>query len=268
MNRIEEVFLKLKKENKKALIPYVSSGDPDIEFTEDLVMKLVEKGADIIELGIPFSDPVADGPTIQKASLRALKGGITQDKIFSLVKRLREKTNIPLILMTYFNSIYVKGIENFVKEAKEAGIDGIIVPDLPIEEAGVLNKVAFTNGIYLINLVAPTSTEERIQKIANISHGFIYCVSSLGVTGNKKVDFKHIEDFLQRIRKETSLPLAVGFGISNKDDAKECAKGADGVIVGSALIKIIEDNIIEDELERENALKEAGAFIKELKDNI
>ncbi|SMB90444.1 tryptophan synthase, alpha chain [Desulfonispora thiosulfatigenes DSM 11270] len=264
MNRIDQTFKKLASQNKKALIPYVSVGDPNLEFTERLVLKLAEEGADLIELGIPYSDPVADGPTIQKASARALSGGVTLEKIFSLILRLREKTQIPLIIMSYFNPIYVKGMENFTKKASASGIDGIIIPDLPVEEAGIFNELAKEQGIYLINLIAPTSNK-RIKKIVQNSKGFIYCVSSLGVTGARAGNFNNLETFLQNIRAETDLPLAVGFGVSTSEQAKNIAQYAEGVIIGSALINQIEKNIDQNYFNQEKALSDASSFIRDLK---
>ncbi len=261
MNRIDGVFAVLRKKGKKALIPYVACGDPDIKFTEKLVSVLADSGADMVELGIPYSDPVADGPTIQKASVRALKGGVTLENIFALAGRLRKKVDIPLIIMTYYNPVYVMGAENFVKKAAAAGVDGLIIPDLPLEEAYQLKTLADNNGINLIFLVAPTSTKERIQKISHVARGFIYCVSVAGVTGARQKVSNSLEGFLNRIRTQTSLPLVVGFGISSPDTAQKAAQHADGVIVGSALIERIEKNINDSR----HALKTASDFIRELK---
>lgn len=261
MNRIDGVFAALRKKGEKALIPYVTCGDPDIKFTEKLVSVLADSGADMVELGIPYSDPVADGPTIQKASVRALKGGVTLENIFALAERLRKKIEIPLIIMTYYNPVYVMGVENFVKKAAAAGMDGLIIPDLPLEEACQLKTLADNNGINLIFLVAPTSTKERIQKISQMARGFIYCVSVAGVTGARQKVSNSLESFLNRIRIQTSLPLAVGFGISSPDTARKASQHADGVIVGSALIERLEKNINNSH----QALKEASDFIRNLK---
>lgn len=266
MNRIEQVFQKLNRDNNKALIPYVSCGDPDLEFTEKLIPVLEEGGADIIELGVPYSDPVADGPTIQKASLRALEAGINLEKIFSLAERLSKKSRVPLVLMTYYNPIFVTGVDNFINRAHAAGIDGLIVPDLPPEEASYLKEAADNKGLSLTFLIAPTSTNERIQKAAGVSSGFVYCVSVTGVTGARQGLSKQLESFISRARQQTQLPLAVGFGISNSETARQAAAYADGVIVGSALINIIEESMAENN--RSKALEEAFFFVKELKEAI
>lgn len=263
MNRIDAVFNDLRKSQGKAVIPYVTCGYPSLDFTKELISVLAEAGADLIEIGVPYSDPVADGPTIQKASARALTAGITLDKIFRLVEEVRGKCQVPLIMMTYYNPIYVTGVENFIKKAAAAGVDGLIIPDLPVEEAGHLNEVAERSGLRTIFLVAPTSTSERIEKIAGISRGFIYCVSVTGVTGARKEVSEGLEDFLKRIRLRTELPLAVGFGISGPETARQAAEYADGVIVGSALIQKIDENVAGEDYSK--ALQEAAAFIKELK---
>ncbi|MBZ4687804.1 MAG: tryptophan synthase, alpha subunit [Clostridiales bacterium] len=263
MNRIDAVFNDLRKSQGKAVIPYVTCGYPSLDFTKELISVLAEAGADLIEIGVPYSDPVADGPTIQKASARALTAGITLDKIFRLVEEIRGKCQVPLIMMTYYNPIYVTGVENFIKKAAAAGVDGLIIPDLPVEEAGHLSEVAERSGLRTIFLVAPTSTSERIEKIAGISRGFIYCVSVTGVTGARKEVSEGLEDFLKRIRLRTELPLAVGFGISSPETACRAAEYADGVIVGSALIQKIEENVAGEDYSK--ALQEAAAFIKELK---
>lgn len=263
MNRIDAVFNDLRKSQGKAVIPYVTCGYPSLDFTKELISVLAEAGADLIEIGVSYSDPVADGPTIQKASARALTAGITLDKIFRLVEEIRGKCQVPLIMMTYYNPIYVTGVENFIKKAAAAGVDGLIIPDLPVEEAGHLSEVAERSGLRTIFLVAPTSTSERIEKIAGISRGFIYCVSVTGVTGARKEVSEGLEDFLKRIRLSTELPLAVGFGISGPETARQAAEYADGVIVGSALIQKIEENVAGEDYSK--ALQEAAAFIKELK---
>jgi len=263
LNRIDNVLDMLHKKNEKALIPYVSCGDPSLEFTEQLATILAESGADIIELGVPYSDPVADGPIIQRASGRALAGGVTLEKIFSLVKRLREKTQVPLIIMTYYNPVYVTGVENFIARAASVGIDGLIIPDLPLEEAGYLKKAADSNNINLILLVAPTSSPERIKRIAQLSKGFIYCVSVTGVTGTRQSTSGGLEDFLDQVRLQTKLPLAVGFGVSGPDTARKMANKADGVIVGSAIIQKIEENVQKGDTLK--ALEEAVSFINTLK---
>ncbi len=268
MNRIDEVFLKLFANQQKALIPYVSCGDPSLEFTEALILQLAQNGADLIELGVPYSDPIADGPVIQRASGRALAGGVSLEDILSMAKRLRSKTQVPLIIMTYYNPIYVMGVETFIKNAALMGIDGLIIPDLPIEEATELKALAEENGVKLILLVAPTSTSERIKRIAELSGGFIYCVSIAGVTGAREATSVGLEGFLKRIRKNTTLPLCVGFGISNAQTAQDAAKYSDGIIVGSALIEIIEKVFSQNINDIKKASEEAGKFIRSLKEAI
>lgn len=263
MNRIDDAFANLKKNKRKALIPYVSCGDPNLAFTEELVYRLANSGADLIELGIPYSDPVADGPIIQRASQRALQSGVTIDVIFEMVERLREVTEVPLILMTYYNPIYVKGIESFFKRASDVGIDGLIIPDLPIEEGEKLQKIAEGYGLDLIFLVAPTSTPDRIKRVAENSKGFIYCVGVTGTTGTGQEMSDRLEGIIQEIKSHTDLPIAVGFGISGGKTAREAARNADGVIVGSALIEKIEEAL---KIDGERlALDKASDFCKELR---
>nr|5EY5_A Chain A, LBCATS-a [synthetic construct]5EY5_C Chain C, LBCATS-a [synthetic construct] len=264
MNRIAEAFEELKKKGEKALIPFITAGDPDLETTLELVRALVEAGADIIELGIPFSDPLADGPTIQRASQRALASGTTLDKVFEMVRELREKnTDVPIVFLTYYNPIFRYGIERFVKECAEAGVDGLIVPDLPPEEAADLAAAAEKYGVDLIFLVAPTSTDERIKMIAKHASGFVYCVSVTGVTGARSEIAADLAELVSRIRKHTDLPIAVGFGISTPEQAAEVAQVADGVIVGSAIVKRIEEN--QDE---EDIVEEVREFVRELREAV
>lgn len=252
MSRIAQTFTDLRLKGQKALIPYFCCGDPSLEFTEQLVLKLAECGADLVELGVPFSDPAADGPTIQKASQRALAGGITLEKVLQLAARLRSRTEIPLILMSYYNPIYRFGLERFVSRAKEAGIDGLIVPDLPPEETGILQESTDPAEIDLILLAAPTSTAERMKRIAALARGFIYCVSVTGVTGSREKLASGLEAFLAQMRSHTDLPLAVGFGIKSPETAGQAAAVADGVVTGSSLIERIEEalHLVKDEPER------------------
>ncbi|MEW6624494.1 MAG: tryptophan synthase subunit alpha [Bacillota bacterium] len=268
VNRIDRTFNTLRKKKQKALIPYVSCGYPTLEFTEQLVPLLADSGADLIELGVPYSDPVADGPVIQKASTLALAGGVTLEKIFLLAGHIREKTEVPLIMMTYYNPIYVTGVINFIKKAASVGIDGLIIPDLPLEEAGYLKEVADSNGMNLIFLVAPTSTPGRIKNIADLSRGYIYCVSVTGVTGSRQIIPEGLESLLNRVRLQTQLPLAVGFGVSGPAMAREMAKHADGVIVGSALIEIIEESLQKAHGDNRYALESALSFIRSLREAI
>ena len=233
MNKLYRAF-----ENKKAFIPFVTAGDPNLEITEQLVIGMAEAGADLIELGIPFSDPVAEGIVIQHADERALSAGTTTDKIFDMVGRVRTKTDVPLAFMTYVNPIFAYGAERFLKRCGECGIDAIIVPDLPFEEKNELQPFCEKHGVFLISLIAPTS-EQRIGMIAESAQGFVYCVSSLGVTGVRGEITTDIAAIIERIKAAKDIPCAVGFGISTPEQARTMADIADGVIVGSAIVKIV-----------------------------
>ncbi|MBI4685435.1 MAG: tryptophan synthase subunit alpha [Nitrospirae bacterium] len=237
MNRIEKRFKELKAENKKAFIPYVMAGDPSPKETKKIVLVLEECGADIVELGVPFTDPLADGPTIQRAAERAIKKRVTLKRVISLVRDLRRRTEIPLILMTYYNPVFKYGDERFIGDAKEAGVDGVIIPDLPPDEAGEFIKFARKKDIATIFLLAPTSTDERIKKVAVSSRGFIYYVSMTGITGSRLLIDNSTGRSIRNIRRITDKPIAVGFGVSNPDEAKAVAKISEGVIVGSAIVK-------------------------------
>lgn len=242
MNRIDKKFWELKKEKKKAFIAYITAGDPDLSTTRMIVLALEGAGVDIIELGIPFSDPLADGPTIQAASHRALLKGATLRKIFQEVSALRKTTDIPIAFMTYFNPVLRYGVQNFVKDCKKNGVDGVIIPDLPFEEAASLRKISKKGGLAAIFLIAPTSTKERIKRIAKSSTGFIYYVSLTGVTGARNKLPPELVSKVRSIKSMTKKPVAVGFGISNPVQAQTVAKIADGVIIGSAIVKIIANN--------------------------
>lgn len=232
MNRVQEVF------KEKAFIPFVTAGDPDLGVTERLIVAMAEAGADLIEIGIPFSDPVAEGPVIQEADLRALAAGTTTDKIFDMVKRVRRQTDVPLAFMTYINPVFVYGTDRFVKAAVECGVDALIVPDMPYEEREELLPACKAHGLTLIYLVAPTSSE-RVQAIARESEGFVYCVSSLGVTGVRNEITTDIGGMVKMVKDARNVPCAVGFGISTPDQARRMAAAADGVIVGSAIVKLV-----------------------------
>lgn len=226
---------------KKAFIPFITAGDQGIDATEKYIRTMAKAGASLIEIGIPFSDPVAEGPVIQAASERALSTGVTTDDIFDMVKRLRtgtEPLTIPLVFMTYLNSIYVYGVESFMTRCEEVGIQGVIVPDCPLEEKQELSHQAKTHGVAVISLIAPTS-EQRIEEIASQAEGFVYCVSSLGVTGMRSDIKTDIASIVQQIRQYTDIPVAVGFGISTPDQARAMASLSDGAIVGSAIVKQI-----------------------------
>lgn len=257
-NRIELCFENLEKQGKKALITFVTAGDPDLDTTEKVVIEMLENGADIVEIGVPFSDPIAEGPTIQKASLRSLKNGTTLDKIFECVEKIRMKTDKPLVLMMYLNTIFRYGTEKFFALCKQKGIDGVIVPDMPFEERDEILEYAENNGIFNINLVAPTS-HDRIKMIARESKGFLYCVSSTGVTGTRKEFKTDFDEFFGTIKKYAVCPYCVGFGISGPEQAKKMSAYCSGVIVGSAIVNIVEEY-------GADSLLKAGKFVKTLRD--
>lgn len=232
MSKIQKAF-----EGKKAFIPFITCGDPDLETTEQLVYAMERAGASLIELGIPFSDPTAEGPVIQGANLRALSGGVTTDKIFDLVVKIRKNTAIPLVFMTYANVVFSYGTERFIKRAAESGMDGLILPDVPFEEKEEFDRVCRKYGLDLISLIAPTS-HDRIRMIAKEASGFIYCVSSLGVTGTRSAITTDIGAMVSLVKEVTDVPCAVGFGISTPEQAAKMCESADGAIVGSAIVKI------------------------------
>jgi tryptophan synthase alpha chain len=237
MSRIEATFKRLRKEGKKAFIPYIMAGDPSLEKTKDIVHLFEECGADIVELGVPFSDPLADGPTIQRASERALKNGVTLRKVISLVKESRQIIQMPIVLMTYYNPIFKYGEKNFVEDARDAGVDGVIIPDLPPDEAEEFVKLSRKTTLDTIFLLAPTSDDYRIKKVAKASRGFIYYVSITGITGADLLLDGSMEVLIAKIKKYTDKPIAVGFGVSIPQDASTVARVSDGVIVGSAIVK-------------------------------
>ena len=265
MSRIKNTFNRLKKRNEKALIPYVMAGDPDLAATKEIILALEQAGCDIIELGAPFSDPLADGPTIQKAALRSLRHHTSITDVLGLVADVRRVSKVPLIIMTYYNLIFHYGEERFVRDAAAAGLDGVILPDLPPEEAGTLVPLAKKAGLDTIFLLAPTSTEERMKMVARVSQGFIYYVSLTGVTGSQLgLQQAAIRESITRIKSLTDKPVAVGFGIATPDQAAEVAlSGADGVIVGSALVKVIEQHI-----GRPDLAAKAAAFVRSLKEGV
>ena len=231
-NRIHRAF-----ENGKAFIPFLTCGDPDLETTEKLVYAMEEAGADLIELGIPFSDPTAEGPVIQEANVRALSGGVTTDKIFDMVIRIRNHSDIPMVFMTYANVVFSYGTERFIACAAEIGMDGLILPDVPFEEKDEFDEVCKRYGLDLISLVAPTSNE-RILEIARNAEGFVYCVSSLGVTGVRSRITTDIGAMVRLVKQGKNIPCAVGFGISTPKQAHEMAQKSDGAIVGSAIVRL------------------------------
>ena len=262
MNRIDERFNKLKEENKKALITFLTVGDPDIETSEKAILKMQEEGVDLIELGVPFSDPAADGPTIQRADERALEGGTDIFRVFELVDKIRSKVRIPLVFLLYYNVIVQYGAEKFFERCAETGVDGLIIPDLPFEESDEISGYTEKYGVYQINLVSPTS-HERIKDIAENSKGFLYCISSLGVTGEKSEFNTDFEEFVGTIKKYSDIPACVGFGISTGEQVREMCRYFDGAIVGSAVVSAIASGNTESE--RMTALTEK---IKDLKSGI
>lgn len=233
MSKIKNAFF-----SGKAFIPFITCGDPDLQTTAKIVRAMEKSGADLIELGIPFSDPTAEGPVIQAANLRALTGGVTTDKIFDLVRDLRTDVKVPLVFMTYANVVFSYGTERFVRTCAEIGIDGIILPDVPFEEKGDFLSVCEQYGVDFISLVAPTS-EHRIAMIAREAKGFLYVVSSLGVTGVRSEIKTDISSITDMVRANSSVPCAVGFGISNPEQARKMAAFADGVIAGSAIVRLV-----------------------------
>lgn len=238
-SRLDRTFQRLKTKGEKALITYLMAGDPSLAETEQLVLALEQAGADIVELGVPFSDPIADGPVIQQAAERALRSGTTLRNILAMVGHLRVRSQIPLVLMAYYNSIHAFGPERFCREAAAAGVDGLIVPDMPPDEAGPLKGPAAACGLQLIFLLAPTSTAERRAFVARQSNGFVYYVSLTGITGAKLGNVSEIGQSVEQIRGISKTPIAVGFGVTTPEDAAEISAIADGVIVGSAIVKHI-----------------------------
>ena len=232
MSNIKKAF-----ENGKAFIPFVTCGDPSLDVTEQIVYAMERAGADLIELGIPFSDPTAEGPVIQEANIRALSGKVTTDHIFELVKKLRKTVKIPMVFMTYANVVFSYGAERFISTCKEIGIDGIILPDIPFEEKDEFNHVCKKYDVDLISMIAPTSNS-RISMIAKEASGFVYCVSSLGVTGTRSEITTDISGMVKLVKEAKDIPCAIGFGISTPEQAKKMAQCADGVIVGSAIVKL------------------------------
>ena len=255
MSRIKEAF-----ENGKAFIAFVTCGDPDLETTGAVVREMVKNGADLIELGIPFSDPTAEGPVIQGANLRALNGGVTTDQIFEFVKELRRDVSVPMVFMTYANVVFSYGAERFISTCRKIGMDGLILPDLPYEEKEEFQPICRRFGLELISLIAPTS-ENRIARIAGEAEGFVYLVSSLGVTGMRSEIKTDLTSIVEAIRRNTEIPCAIGFGISTPEQAARMSGLADGVIVGSAIVRLIEKY-------GRQAPEYVGRYVKEMKDAI
>ncbi|MCR5012826.1 MAG: tryptophan synthase subunit alpha [Lachnospiraceae bacterium] len=255
MSKISQAF-----KNGKAFIPFITCGDPDLETTKKCVLEMIKAGADLVELGIPFSDPTAEGPVIQEANERALKAGVTTDKIFDFVKDLRKETDVPMVFMTYANVVFSYGSERFMKNCKEVGIDGVILPDLPYEEKEEFLPVCHEYGVDLISLIAPTS-KDRIAMIAKEAEGFIYLVSSLGVTGMRSEITTDLDSIVKLIRENSKVPCAIGFGISKPEQAAKMAAISDGAIVGSAIIKLINED-------KDTAPQRVGEYVKQMKDAV
>ncbi len=255
MSNIRKAF-----ENGKAFIPFITCGDPDLETTKAVVRAAVKNGADLVELGIPFSDPTAEGPVIQGANIRALAGGVTTDDVFNLVRELRVDVTVPMVFMTYANVVFSYDAEKFIKTCSEVGIDGLILPDLPFEEKEEFLPLCHQYGVDLISLIAPTSAN-RIAMIAKEAEGFIYLVSSLGVTGTRSQITTDLESIVKVIRENTDVPCAIGFGISTPEQAKKMAEVSDGAIVGSAIIKLLEKYGKDSE-------KFVGEYVKSMKDAV
>jgi len=259
-SKLDHTFATLRQRGEKALIVYVMAGDPSLQDTEQIVVELEQAGADIIELGVPFSDPIADGPVIQQAAERALRSGTSLRTILPMVARLRARTQIPLVLMAYYNTIHAFGPEQFCHEAALAGVDGLIMPDMPPDEAGPLRGPAAAAGLQLIFLLAPTSTAERRTFVARQSQGFVYYVSLTGITGAKLLSVADVGKNVEKIRKVTHVPVAVGFGVATPEDAAKVAAIADGVIVGSAIVKQIAAHQQKPEM-----VKHVAEFVRSLK---
>ncbi len=260
MNRIDERFRRLKQAGERALMPYLTAGDPDLATTRSLILEFEKRGADLIEIGVPFSDPLADGATIQRASQRALLAGTTLPRIIEMVGDLRSDCRLPLLLMSYVNPIFHFGYARFAKEAAAAGVDGLIVPDLPPEEAAELIEATAAHNLHTVFLIAPTSPQPRVRTIAAASKGFIYYVSLRGVTGVRSVLSEDLDANIQMIRAETDLPLAVGFGVATPEQVRMVSRVADGVIVGSAIVSLLEQTA-----GQPDQLKRAGDFVASLK---
>jgi tryptophan synthase alpha chain len=267
MNLIDQTFARLREEGKTALMPFVSVGDPDLDLSLDILKQLQKSGADMIELGVPYSDPLADGPVIQRASERALRSSVTLRDCILMAERARaEGVTIPLILFTYYNPVLQFGLEPFFELVKEKGISGLIIPDLPLEEDGEVRTMSENYGIHLIPLVAPTS-RDRVTAIAKRAKGFVYCVSSLGVTGVRAEFHNDIDNFLATVREATDLPISIGFGISSREQVERFQALCEGVVVGSAIVRVIEESLplLHDPATKAEGLQRIGQFVSQLK---
>lgn len=243
MDRIAQTFARTRREKRAAFVAYLCAGDPDFDTSLAACRAVLDAGADVLELGVPFSDPLADGLTNQLAAQRALDGGMTAARVFELVRRLREKSEVPIVFYTYYNLVFSNGVENYVRAAKEAGVDGLLTLDLPPEEAGELLAACAQHDLKTVFIVAPTTPASRLPRIGAAATGFIYYVSREGVTGVRDQVAANIPEAVARIRQHTALPVAVGFGLSTREQVKQVARCADGVVVGSALVNVIKDNL-------------------------
>ncbi len=263
MNRIDKKFFQLKETGCKAVVPYVCAGDPNLGTTEEIIIAMAEHGADVIEVGVPFSDPMADGPSIQHACQRAIDAGVTLSKIFEMIKRIREKTDVPIVLFSYYNILFNGGFEKNVKTAKEIGIDGILVVDVPFEEYDEIEPVLNDNDIHLIRLVAPTTDGKRLEKILKDAAGFVYCITVKGVTGTRTELPMDLKDRLTKIKKLSPAPIVAGFGISSGEMAKPIAKHCDGIVVGSAFV-----NRIANSSSKEKAVESCLELLQSLREGV
>ncbi len=242
MSRIGERFARRKAEGRSAFVAYLTAGDPSLDRTVSAALELDAAGTDVLELGVPFSDPLADGPVIQRASERALRRGVTLPDVLAAARRIRERSTMPLLLFSYFNPLLRYGLEPLACEAKEAGIDGVLVTDLPPEEAGEWTKVARAAGLDTVFLTSPTSPEDRLRKVAEACRGFVYAISRIGITGERQALSSEAVPLVERLRRLTQVPVALGFGISTPEQVKDAAAVADGVVVGSALVRFLEEH--------------------------
>jgi tryptophan synthase alpha chain len=263
MSRIGRRFAALREKGEGALVVFVTAGDPTLEWSEKVVLTVADAGADVIEVGIPFSDPLADGPTIQASTFRALQQGVTPEMVLEMVARVRTQSEVPLVTMTYFNPVWQMGVERFAQQAAQAGVDGVIMTDMPPDEAGDWHAVARAHGLDTIFLVAPTSTPQRMERVARMSSGFVYCVSRTGVTGAREHLPEEVPQMVQAMRALTDLPLCVGFGISRKDHVKAVCEVADGAVVGSAVVSLMEKEAKHGE---RSLLEAVHRFVRELKE--
>lgn len=260
MNRIEEKFAALRAKKEKALIVYLTAGDPSLDITKKLIFALEKAGVDILEIGVPFSDPTADGPVIQEASQRALKAGATLEGVLKMVSEVRKVSESPIVLFGYFNPMFAYGVKKFALAARAAGVDGVLVVDLPYEEAAELRNYTDKMGIDFISLIAPTTGKERLKKIAANATGFLYYISITGITGTAAPKIENIKSEVAKIRNITDLPITVGFGISQPRQAREIGHFADGVVIGSAVVRLIDEN-----KNKRNLLKIVSDYISGIK---